>query len=103
MPQPKNTTHKMYPLVESYLEGHLTQKAFCAKHGISESVLNYWLSKYRGETAEPAEAFIEITPRAVSERALMEINYPHGVCLRLFTPVEPSYLKHLLAPGRRKA
>ncbi len=87
----------MDPLIESYLRGHKTQKAFCAEHGISTSVLTYWLTKYRKEAAQKPGAFIEILPGAVpQEQALVEVIYPHGVRLRLFTPVEPWYLAPLI-------
>jgi transposase-like protein len=96
----------MYPLVESYLQGHHTQKAFCAEHGLSTSVLNYWLAKYRRERAPEAThhrgAFMEITPGpAPAEQVLFEVVYPHGVRLRLFQPVEPAYLERLLALAGR--
>jgi transposase-like protein len=93
----------MYPLVESYLASQPTQKAFCAEHGISTSVLNYWLAKYRRQQTEQRAthrpgAFIELSPGTPpSQPALMELVYPHGVRLRLFAPVEPSYLGRLLA------
>lgn len=94
----------MYPLVERYLQGHQTQKAFCREHGLSCSVLNYWLAKYRRQTTPAAgaserSAFVEITPSsAPAQRALVELVYPHGVRLRFFSPVEPAYLVRLLRP-----
>ena len=79
------------------LEGYKTQKAFCAEHGISVAMLNYWLAKYRRETAQKTDAFIEILPEAPpQEQALVEVIYPHGVRLRLFAPVETAYLEPLL-------
>lgn len=87
----------MFPLVESYLKGHQTQKVFCAEQGISTSILCYWLAKYRREVPQKPEAFIEILPGAApQEQVLLEVVYPHGVRLRLFAPVEPSYLESLL-------
>jgi hypothetical protein len=63
-------------------------------------VLNYWLAKYRREKAASPGAFQQITPSAPSvDGALLEIVYPNGVRLRLFTPVGPAYLNRLLAPG----
>ena len=100
MTQAKRTTQQMYPLVERYLEGHKTQKAFCAEHGISTSILCYWLAKYRQEATEEPGAFIEITPSAAPEdQALLELVYPNGVRLRLFAPVQAAYLVSLLDPG----
>jgi hypothetical protein len=95
MIQSLKTASEMYPLIERYLEGHKTQKAFCAEHHISSGQLNYWLAKYRREHAD--DAFVEIMPTsAPAEQALMEVVYPHGVCLRLFSPVAPAYLERLL-------
>ena len=97
MTQARRTARAMYPLVERYLRGHKTQKVFCAEHGISTSVLSYWLAKYRRETAQTPGAFIEIMPGAApQEQALLEVVYPHGVRLRLFAPVETAYLEPLL-------
>jgi hypothetical protein len=91
------TADAMFPLVETYVNGQFTQKAFCAEHGISQGKLNYWLAKYRRQTREQAGDFIEITPGgAPDERALLEVVFPHGVRLRFFTPVEPAYLERLL-------
>jgi transposase-like protein len=100
------TTEQMFPLVEHYLQGHQTQKAFCAEHGLSTSVLNYWLAKYRRERTPAAApergAFVEITGSA-GQQALMEVVYPHGVRVRLFAPVEPAYLARLLTLALRPA
>ncbi len=97
MTQPRRTARAMYPLVESYLRDHKTQKAFCAEHGISVAMLNYWLVKYRREAHQKPGVFIEILPGAApQEQALLEVVYPHGVRLRLFAPVEPSFLAPLI-------
>ncbi len=95
MTQTRRTAQQMYPLVESYLEAHTTQKAFCQEHRISVPVLNYWLAKYRREAPQKQDAFIEILPQA-AQQALLEVVYPNGVHLRLFTPVERAYLEPLL-------
>lgn len=102
MTQARRTAREMYRLVQRYLEGHKTQKAFCAEHGISVTMLNYWLAKYRRETAQKPDAFIEILPEAApQEQALLEVIYPHGVRLRLFAPVEPSFLVPLIRREER--
>jgi len=104
MTQPRKTAQQMFPLVETYLQGHKTQKAFCAEHNISTSRLCYWLAKYRRATTEQPGAFIEITPpRPAAEAALLEVVYPHGVRLRLFAPAEPAYLERLIALGDPRA
>ena len=98
MDQPKKNAGEMYPLVEKYLEGHLTQKAFSSVHGITEAMLNYWLAKYRKDKANTSDSFIEITQSALpADHAFMEVVYPRGIRLRFFTPVDPSYLNRLVA------
>lgn len=88
----------MFPVVEAYLASESTQKDFSAEHGMSVAVLNYWLAKYRRKAVETG-AFLEIHPGATSaaERPLLEVCYPHGVKLRIFTPLKPAYLDHLLS------
>ena len=93
----KNCAEEMFPLVESYLGSRVTQKEFSAEHGMSVSMLNYWLAKYRREGAESG-AFLEIIPAtAALDRPLLEICYPTGVRLRVFSPLAPAYLDHLLS------
>lgn len=100
----RKSADEMFPLVEQYLDGDLSRKAFCDKHGLSLAVLNYWIARYRREKTRQPGAFQEITPAPSSlDQALIEIIYPHGVRLRLFAPVEPAYLDRLLAPGRQRS
>ncbi len=96
MTKANRTAREMYPLVESYIEGELTQRDFSAEHGMSLPVFCYWLAKYRRETAEP-DAFLEVQPvAAAAERPLLEVCYPTGVRLRIFSPLKAAYLDHLL-------
>ncbi len=88
----------MFPLVESYIEGELTQQDFSAEHGMSLPVFCYWLAKYRRKSAE-SNAFLEIHTgvAAAAERPLLEVCYPTGVRLRIFSPLKAAYLDHLLS------
>ena len=98
MTKAKRTADEMFPVVETYLDSELTQKDFSAEHDMSAAVLNYWLAKYRSKSAESG-AFLEIHPGAAAppERPLLEVCYPHGVKLRIFTPLKAAYLDHLLS------
>ncbi len=97
MKKEKRTADEMFPVVEAYLASELTQKEFSAEHGMSAAVLCYWLAKYRRKSAESG-AFLEIHPVAAApERPLLEVCYPHGVKLRIFTPLKAAYLDHLLS------
>ena len=95
----KNCAEEMFHLVETYLSSQVSQKEFSAEHGISLSVLNYWIAKYRRGRAESG-TFLEIIPAtAALDRPLLEISYPTGVRLRVFSPLTPAYLDHLLSLG----
>jgi len=90
-------SEEMFPLIESYESRSVTQTAFCAEHGLSQAVLNYWLAKYRRE-AESSNAFLEIRPvETAPEHPLLEVCYPTGVRLRIFSPLKAAYLDHLLS------
>jgi hypothetical protein len=90
-------SEEMFPVVETYLASPVTQKAFCSEHAISQAVLNYWLAKYRCE-AETLNAFLEIRPvEAAPEHPLLEVCYPTGVKLRIFSPLKAAYLDHQLS------
>jgi transposase-like protein len=92
----KNCAEEMFPLVETYLSSSVTQKEFSAAHGMSLHVLNYWIAKYRRERAE-AGAFVEIVPTTEAvDQPLLEISYPTGVSVRVFSPLAPAYLNRLL-------
>ncbi len=96
MTKANRTAHEMFPLVESYIEGELTQQDFSAEHGMSLPVFCYWLAKYRRKSAETG-TFLEIQPvAAAAERPLLEVCYPTGVRLRIFSPLKAAYLDHLL-------
>lgn len=98
MHKPRRTAEEMFPLVEQYLQGRQSLKAFCAEHAISASQLYYWRRKYRKQPQ--GEAFIRLAPPAAGERAVLEIVYPGGVRLRLFAPVSPAWLTSLLQRER---
>ena len=60
-------------------------------------MLNYWLARYRRET-DVSDSFLQIEPsESHTEGPLLEVCYPTGVRLRIFTPVRGEYLDHLLS------
>jgi hypothetical protein len=94
----------MFPLVEAYLARAGTKKAFCGEQAVPESVLTYWVARYNRSRAGEAGSFVEITPSVSSDvRAVMEVVFPHGVRLRLFSQIAPAYLEQLVMLGRAAA
>ncbi len=92
----QHSARTMYPLIERYLEGGQTQKAFSTSHNISLAVLNYWISKYRRDHISPkAERFIEVKPPVITQ-AFAEISFTSGNQIRLLAPVSADYLLELV-------
>ena len=94
MRRARRTTGEIYPLVERYLQGSTRVRAFCAEHGISAAQLTYWRRKYQAE--DGGGALEEIEAPTSEGQPLMEVTYPGGVRLRLYTPVSSAFLLPLL-------
>lgn len=75
---------EMFPLVELWLQSDLTQPDFCREHGLSVSILAYWLRKYRDEQSGPEKAgsFVALSVLEVSTKPI-EVIYPNGVRVQL--------------------
>lgn len=68
----------------------LSQRAYCARHGLSYSAFGYWRNRVKAEPAVPTPAFVPVivepSAEAVAAPALepatpevgIEIRLPHG-------------------------
>ena len=84
----------MYPVVKAYLAVGRSQRAFCAEKGLPISVLRYPLRRYREESDA---GFVQVQPEAApTEKAHVEMLYPGGTRIRLFSPVTPAYVAALV-------
>jgi hypothetical protein len=78
-----------------YERSGLSQKAFCARHGLALSTLTYWLRRDRNRTAEQSASFLEVPQSAVaavpSPMALagVLIELPSGVRFELSQATDP--------------
>lgn len=92
------TEAEMFPLVEAWQNSEQTQKAFCAAHDVSVSVLSYWLRRYRDHRAEECNESSGFVPVhiATSGSFAIEMALPSGVVLRFGQVVPVGYLKALL-------
>jgi hypothetical protein len=71
----------MYPLIQEYESGELTQKAFCHSHDLPMGVFQYWLRKYREEDSNIPDdpGFIHLDVRGnMASSCTIEIRYPDG-------------------------
>jgi transposase-like protein len=81
----------MFRLVEQHLESEESERSFCARHGVTRSVLVYWKAKYRRETP-PGGAFIEVRPPVTPAGASVEVLSPGGVRMTFFGAVDAATL-----------
>jgi len=95
---------KMYPLIEKYFSSQLTQRKFCQQEDLSMSTFLYWLKKYRRNQqidAQSAREFIPLHFAAsknlpISTQATCAVEYPNGVVIRLFGPVNIQIVSQLV-------
>ena len=74
------TSEIMYPLVEDYLSGGLSQEQYCDNQPVTVSTFGYWVRKYKQENQESASAgFIALNPRAITAQVI----YPNSVRVEL--------------------
>jgi transposase-like protein len=86
---------EMYAVIETYLATSQSELSFCEEHGITRSVFAYWRTKYRKQA--PPSGFVQVVPAATpAEKAHVEILYPGGTRVRLFSAVTPAYVRGLV-------
>ncbi len=93
----------MFPLVERFLGGAQSLKAFCLEHGLSERGFYYWCKKYAASVSRASGALVEVSSPEVHERALMEVEFPGGARLRGYMPVSADFLGSALQRERSQS
>ncbi len=88
----------MFPLVACYLRSSRGPDAFCQEHDITRSQLMYWRRKYAASSDEVVgDTFVKVSsPVRRDGGALMELQFPGGACLRVFSAVPPAFLSALI-------
>ena len=93
-------------LLDRYERSGLSQKAFCQRHGVALSTLQYWRRRARDTDQEPTPSFVEMPQvsgmaRALSSEAAVIIELPGGVRFEVPTGTDAQWLSGLLrAVGR---
>lgn len=91
----------MFPLIEGLLNNpDKTNEQFCIEQGITQSVLYYWMRKFREEQSGDKEssAFVKvnISGKPATQESGIEVVYPDGTRLRLGNEVKTSWLRELI-------
>ena len=85
-----------------YERSGLSQKAFCARHGLALSTLPYWRRRERVRADEHSAPFVEVqqlagaaVPPTTADTGVL-IELPGGVRLELSQDTDPKWLAGLL-------
>lgn len=70
----------------AWAESGLSQRAYCARHGLSYAAFGYWRNRVHETPAAPAPAFVPVVieppeaavPRSPAGGTGLEIRLPHG-------------------------
>ena len=93
-------------MLARYERSGLAQKAFCLRHGVALSTLQYWRRRARDKDQEPTPSFVEIPQVSGiagvrSVEAAVFIELPGGVRLEVPVGTDAQWLSGLLrAMGR---
>jgi len=88
-------------LLARYERSGLSQKAFCLRHGVALSTLQYWRRRARDTNQEPTASFVEI-PQVTgiagvrSVEAAVFIELPGGVRLEVPARTDAQWLSGLV-------
>jgi transposase-like protein len=88
-------------LLDRYERSGVSQKAFCLRHGVALSTLQYWLRRVRDADQEPSASFVEIpqvsgVTRALSGEAAVIIELPGGARLEVPSGTDARWLSGLV-------
>jgi transposase len=95
----KRSIETYYELFYRWQLSGLSKAAFAEREGISKVSFYSWCKKFEAKTdpkeSEPGFSRIELA-EATSQEIVARINYPSGISLELFGPLDPDRIKALL-------
>ncbi|MBX9851348.1 MAG: hypothetical protein K2X86_06270 [Cytophagaceae bacterium] len=87
---------EMFSLIQSFKAKGLSQHSFCKERGLSYSVFQCWLKKFKKEASLPEAGFVELKaslPKTFP--AHVEIVFPSGAKVILPT-ADPALIRSLV-------
>ena len=76
----------MLSLAKKYESGNQRQREFCEENGIKESILNYWLGRYRKENS-PKSQVSQIVPIQIKNDAEDKIKIITSGGVQIHIPI----------------
>ena len=83
-----------FDLIEQWQQSSMVKKDFCSLHNIKLATFQYWITKYRKTSHNPANGFVALSH---SPDTQAEITYPNGVRISVSAgdPASIAQLIHL--------
>ena len=100
MESKKERKKRWSSLINEYLSGTKTQRAFCEQHGVSLWVFQYWLRQQRRQrpaVSQPKSSWlpVRIMPSSVSQETGLTLVFPNGLQLKFAHQSTPEALASL--------
>ena len=95
----KRSIETYYELFYRWQRSGLSKAAFADREGISKVSFYSWCKKFETKTdsQDASTGFTRIElAEATSQVAVARINYPSGISVELFGPLDPDRIKALL-------
>jgi hypothetical protein len=99
MKKTRHTEEEMKTLYANWQKSGLNKKVYCQQIGMPHATFFYWIKKLSAKEPVSAPGFMELdlAPHFPdSETVFLEIEYPSGARLKLYRPVDASWVKSLL-------
>ncbi len=95
----KTSIETYYELFYRWQRSGLSKAAFADREGISKVSFYSWCKKFETKTdsqdSQSGFSRIELT-EATAQIAVAKINYPNGISVELFGPLDPDWIKALV-------
>lgn len=100
-PSATGSGNNLPELVTTWEKSNLTQKEFCNLHHLTNNKFQYWRRKLKSSQGKKCKNFVSVIPQYRNEgpgmrQPLMEVIYPNGKQVNLYTAAKPSLLRLLI-------
>lgn len=97
---------EMLSLYNNWLTSGQSKKGFAEAHGLRSNTFHYWIKKFKNKNAAPTVSPVKggfdrlsiDSPTLVAKaQALAIINFPSGIRVEFYSPLDAGFLKTLVS------
>lgn len=91
----RRSAEQMYDVVAGWPQSGQSRQAYCATHGLSVSVFQYWLRQWReSQEEQQGGEFVEVRPQPSVLQGFI-VEYPNGIKVHVPTSCGEDQLRRL--------